>query len=266
MKFKLFTVLAAIAILFAACKKDETPVPDDNTGNGNGNGNSGAGNIRLSFHNLVGTDTLELGGNYKWVNANGDSFLINTYKYYISNIKFTDSNGDTWSETESYHLINSSDPSSLSFLVSGMPAGTYTSVQFMIGVDSARNVSGVQSGALDPANNMFWTWSTGYIMAKLEGKSNMSTASANNITFHIAGYRAPTASQRIVSPSFNSASALTDSVRTPEIHINSDILEWFQTPNLIRFNTLNYVMSTGNNAMMIADNYSDMFTVSSIEN
>jgi hypothetical protein len=46
-----------------------------------------------------------------------------------------------------------------------------TGIRFLLGVDSARNVSGIQTGALDPARGMFWTWNSGYVMAKIEGSS-----------------------------------------------------------------------------------------------
>jgi hypothetical protein len=61
-------------------------------------------------------------------------------------------------------------------------------MEFMIGVDSARNNSGAQTGALDPTNGMFWSWSTGYIMAKFEGTSAQSPAAANALKFHIGGF------------------------------------------------------------------------------
>lgn len=253
----LFPAVLVLALAFSGCKKDETPTPVTPTP---------SPAIRVSFTNVVGADPLALGGPNYYINAHGDSFYVTTYKYYVSNIKFTDNNGNTWSEPESYHLINAADPNSLSFNVSGMPAATYTSMQFMIGVDSARNVSGAQTGALDPANDMFWTWNTGYIMAKFEGKSPQSTASAHNLTFHIAGYSGANAVQRIVSPTFASLTANPTATLTPVIHIKSDVLEWFVNPNTIRFDTMNNVATTGASAMQIADNYADMFTITGIDN
>ena len=43
-----------------------------------------------------------------------------------------------------------------------------------LGVDSLRNVTGVQTGALDPAMDMYWTWNTGYVMAKLEAAAQQA--------------------------------------------------------------------------------------------
>ena len=258
---KILLAFFALSILaFTGCKKDETPDPDPNPTPSTG------AFLRITFSNTVDGDPLVLGGPYHWVNAHGDSFYISTYKYYISNIKLTDSNGNVWNEPESYHLVNQADPNSFSFLINDVPPATYTSMQYMIGVDSARNNSGSQTGALDPANDMFWTWSTGYIMAKVEGKSNASVAAGNNITFHIAGYQGTYATQRIVSPSFGSNTANVSTSTTPVIRIDCNLNEWWKNPSTVRFDMMNNVATTGPNAVIIADNYMDMFTVTGIDN
>ena len=62
----------------------------------------------------------------------------------------------------------------------------------MIGVDSARNTSGAQLGALDPANSMFWSWNSGYIFVRMEGNSPQSTQPYNKLQFHIGGFKGAT--------------------------------------------------------------------------
>jgi hypothetical protein len=254
-----YAALFCIALTTSQCKKDEpttptTPVTPVTT------------SIRLSFENVVGADPLTLGPPYQYVNLNGDSFYISTYKYYISNISFTDINNNTWSEPESYHLINAADPASLLFSINSIPAASYHSIHFTIGVDSARNCSGAQTGALDPANDMFWTWNTGYIMAKLEGKSPASTASADNISFHIAGYGGANATQRLVTLGFGSDSAHVSTTVSPVVHVSSNVLEWFQSPTTIDFSTTNSVATTGAQAIMFADNYANMFLITGVDN
>jgi hypothetical protein len=150
--------------------------------------------------------------------------------------------------------------------VRDMPVGNYVYVRWMIGVDSARNVSGTQTGALDPSNAMFWSWQTGYIMAKLEGKSPVSTTVQNMIIFHVGGYAAPYSSQRTVSPGFSTQQAIVTNVSVPRIDIATNLLEWFTTPNNIQFNTLSVVTAPDADAMIIADNYADMFSVAGITN
>jgi hypothetical protein len=263
MKLTPVTALLCIAAFglsaFSGCKEDEipdpvTPTPTPTT------------SLKIAFTNVVGASPLTLGTTLQYQNLNGDSFAVTTYKYYISNIRLTDNNNNTWSEPESYHLINHANPASCVLTLTGMPAATYTSVTFMIGVDSARNVSGAQTGALDPANDMFWTWNSGYIMAKFEGKSPSSTIVADNVFLHVAGFGGQYAAQRTVSPTFGSSTAIVTTTTIPQINVTCDVQEWFQNPTPIDFSSVNNINTTGAMAATLANNYVDMFTVTSITN
>lgn len=272
MKLRFLIVLVSAFALVSSCKKDPVDPPPVDTTNNNNNNNGNdttppTGNaVCLDITHVVGALPLRLDQTLRYQNLNGDSFSVELVKYYISNIVFMDSAGNTWAEPESYHLVNAADELSCKIYVENMPAGVYNSVSFMIGVDSTRNVSGAQTGALDPANGMFWTWSSGYIMAKVEGHSPSSTQAFNAYVFHIGGFSGQYAGQRIVSPSFNSAQAIVTSSTVPLISVNGDINEWFQTPNVIDFSSVNIMNTPGPISTMFADNYMDMFTVTSIQN
>lgn len=260
--FPFLSMLVVLAGLITACQPEPVepdpvpPVYTPPTGNA----------VLLSFENVVGADSLVLDQQLRYANLNGDSFSVELMKYYISNISFTDNLGNTWYEPESYHLVDAADPNSLKFYIANMPAGNYVSVNFMIGVDSARNVSGTQTGALDPVHGMFWTWSSGYIMAKMEGRSPSSTQSFDLVIFHIGGFSGQYAGQRWASPSFNSLTANVTGSTVPKIKLKADLNEWFQGPNIIDFSSMNNINTPGNNSVRIADNYADMFTVTAIEN
>jgi hypothetical protein len=269
----LLAALFTASLAFNACKKDTVPEPEDTTNNGNNNNNNnnpgpvGANTVRISIKNMVGSDSMIIASSpLRYQNAAGDSFSIRMYKYYISNIKLTDAGGNVWAEPDSYHLVDAAAAASGVIDITGVPSATYTSMSFMIGVDSIRNVSGAQTGALDPVNGMFWTWSTGYIMAKLEGKAPNSTASADNIIFHIGGYAGPNAGQRVVSPSFGSAQAVVTSTSGSQINMKNDALRWFAGTTTISFASVNNVMNPGANSVAIANNYASMFSVLSIQN
>ena len=63
--------------------------------------------------------------------------------------------------------------------------GGYASyVRLMLGVDSLTNASGVHCCALDPANGMYWSWQSGYIQFKLEGKDKSGQA----LNLHLGGF------------------------------------------------------------------------------
>ena len=81
----------------------------------------------------------------------------------ISNFKLKKSDGTWWIHPESYFLVDLSNDLSTTLDLGSVPSGEYTELSYTIGVDSLRNVSGAQSGALSTTNNMFWSWNTGYI-------------------------------------------------------------------------------------------------------
>ncbi|MEP6628627.1 MAG: MbnP family protein, partial [Ginsengibacter sp.] len=144
------------------------------------------GTLKVTFVNTANGKVITLRDSvYK--NAFGEEYSINKLKYYISNFSVPGS-GIAF-EMDPYHLINASEESNNSFEISLSP-GKYKSISFLLGVDSARNCSGAQSGALDPTNDMFWTWNSGYVMFKLEGTSAASKADLQRIEHHIGGYKA----------------------------------------------------------------------------
>ena len=187
-------------------------------------------------------------------------------KYYISNIKVTKMDNSVWTESNSYHLIDHSNASSTIITLANVPFANYKAIEFMIGVDSARNNSGAQTGALDVSNGMFWSWSSGYIMAKFEGTSPQSGAAGQNLKFHIGGFGGANKTMKIVSPSFGTETANVSSSITPTIHLKSDLLEWFKTPTNTDFSTTHTVHMPGTAANTVASNYADMFTVEHIHN
>jgi hypothetical protein len=72
-----------------------------------------------------------------------------------------------------------------------VPEGVYDEIHFLLGVDSIEQASGAQTGALDPARGMFWTWNTGYLSLKMEGTSPDSREPFHAFSYHIGGYRFP---------------------------------------------------------------------------
>jgi hypothetical protein len=263
--FKFITMTCIVAGL-TNCKKDKDSEP---TPNGTTVPTATTGNLKIDFEAMVGDSSLQFGtANTTYTNQSGNTFNVSVYKYYISNIKIINSDNSVWLEPNSYHLIDHSNLASTTLTLSNVPVGTYKGIEFMIGVDSTKNAggSGAQTGALDVANGMYWSWNSGYIMAKFEGTSPQSAATGQNLKFHIGGFSGVNKTMRVVSPSFGTQTANVSSAITPEIHLTSDLLEWFQTPSAIDFSTTHTVHMPGANAKKIADNYSDMFVVKHIHN
>jgi hypothetical protein len=209
-----------------------------------------AQHLIVLLENTVKGEPLSL-HNTNYLNAAGDTFNITSFKYYLSNFSITDSSGKTVKLSSECFLV-SEDSSESKKITLNMPKGAYESLSFMIGVDSLLNCTGAQSGALDPVYGMFWTWNSGYIMAKLEGTSPSSYLPGHMIEFHIGGYRAPHITQRWVTLPLSAQASISI------LHVSTDI---YTLLNGISFHQLAGFMTPGSAADRIADNYQHMFSV-----
>jgi hypothetical protein len=252
-------MLFALPLAISSCKKEKQVVEDDHD-----HVHGSTANIEVLFANYVGDSALIL-DTKEYKNENGDTFTVSTFDYYISNIQLTASDNSVYKESESYHLLQASDASSLKFNLTGLPEKTYTSIEFTIGVDSTRNVSGAQTGALDPAKGMFWNWNSGYIMAKFEGTSSASPLVNDGLMLHIGGFSGANNVLKKVKLTFPTSLSV-DHHNAGKVAIKTDLLQWFKSPQVIDFSVTHTVHMPSASAKNISDNYADMFTLVSASN
>ena len=209
---------------------------------------------QLIFQSYIGDSVLNFDSTYQ--NHFGEVFKVRSFKYYISHIRLKYNDGKTYSLPASLHLINDADSTSksISFVA---PAGKINGIQFLSGIDSITNVSGVQTGDLDPAKGMFWIWNTGYIMAKLEGSSIASKAPGKQYTYDIGGYK----KDENVAREINLSLPTTTNNQSSAFIITANIGKWFYGKNNIKILEQPMCHSPGTLAMQIADNYMDMFSI-----
>lgn len=222
--------------------------------------------VLLRFKPVVQFDTEELKfDTVTYQNAFGEDFTVSTFKYYIHDIELVNlDSGRSSGAIDKYFLVDLADTNSAK-LELDVPSYKYNYIAFTLGVDSALNVSGAQTDALDPARGMFWTWTTGYIMAKLEGTSPVSTAPANSFMYHIGGFtQAESVIKKIILPLGEEVDM--QSGKTTEIQVTADAYAWFNDPHDIRISDHAGVMEAGTLAQQIADNYAKMFMVVKIIN
>lgn len=195
-------------------------------------------------------------GNQYYVNALGDTFYIDEFRFYISNVRFSGSH--EYPATNS-HLFDLADTATYSYSVA-VPHGVYQYMHVVIGVDSIANTSGANEGDLDPMKGMYWAWNSGYIMAKLEGHSKACLTLHHAFEFHIGGYMTPYNTQRTVS--LNLREPLD--ARRPQqalIILYADVAKWLNDIDLSKTNS---VLIPGKEAMMMADKYIHMVSVAGI--
>jgi len=212
---------------------------------------------------VVGTRPFALDSSY--YNAFGEPYTVNKLRYYISHITFKSSLREVRTVTiDTAFLIDEMKPYSKQIALP-VPRGNYTHVSFLLGVDSIKNVSGAQSGALDPLLDMFWTWNTGYVMAKLEGSSPVSKLPHHVIEYHIVGFSWKyNVLKNIVLNDPDGKVISIDGTRNTQIVIETNVNAWFNGAHEIKIANDPACTSIGELAKKISENYSNMFIVSSI--
>jgi hypothetical protein len=112
---------------------------------------------------------------------------ISTLKFYISDIKVHYTDKTEYSLVKYAYLINILDSLHNHFSLDINSNRDLDFVSFNLGIDSTINVSGAMEGDLDPMNNMYWTWQSGYINIKFEG----SIDDGVQREYHLGGYAYP---------------------------------------------------------------------------
>ncbi len=216
-----------------------------------------AQSLQLKFVALAGQQPLVLLDSTYHTTLN-EPVTFRNFLFYISHIQLKDDNGHEIPLKNEYYLINATDAA---FKAIDLPVKPQhiASITFTVGVDSIKNVSGIQTGSLDPMRGMFWTWNTGYIFAKLEGNSPASKAPAHYVTYHIGGYKHNENALRVIH--FN----LPQKKSVHQINIGADVLAWFNKPHPLSIQEHPICHSPGKLAMQIADNYAQMFHIINVE-
>lgn len=261
-----YLILSVLTVLsFGSCSKNDGPEPDQNL----------TGNLQLKFDHIVGSKKLQLNTG-EYINAAGEQFTIDQLKYYVSNVKLHTANGGEYvvPQDESYFLVDASVSES-QFVDIEVPEGDYTRLTFIIGVDSLRSTMPVEArtGVLDPAGDhhsggMYWSWNSGYIFFKMEGRSPAidlagDPTGQHRYRYHIGGfggYDAPTINN-IKTVSIDLSRAGTANVRnglSSNVHLFVDLSKVFSgstTVSLVEHPTVMF----GDYSQFIANNYQAMF-------
>jgi len=260
MKVLLYAVLPILAFTMS-CKKDKEV-------------EGSFGKVTMQFDHVWGNTDGSSATPQEFVynkdfihDATKETISFSKVKYYVSNVKLKNTSGEWVSEPNSYHLIEAADGVMPSFTVDSVPVADYLELQYFIGVDSLKNVSGAQTGDLSTANNMFWSWNSGYIFFKIEGKSSAVPApNGPDFLYHVGGFTASDGKCAIQSVSSDFSGQLVSVTKdsNSDVHFNVNIAEvWGGSYKLAdRYK----VHMPGAKAVEIATNFKKAFHVHHIHN
>lgn len=178
------------ALVWAGCMGTETEIqekvvviggPDTALLNAEGE------TLKLCFLGRFGTDTLRTGR--KYYTAGGDSVRFEMARFYVSQIALVDSTGKSHPLIGT-HLVDMLDSGAqargYAFITLKALPGTYRGVRFTVGVPFDQNHADptTQAAPLGTESDMFWSWNSGYIFNRIEGKVD-SAGVEKAIAYHI---------------------------------------------------------------------------------
>lgn len=250
MKLYSITTLLIASLFIVSCNNDDTT--DDG---------AVAGTVTLDLDHIWGPDQMPFLMNTELIHPMlGEDLTIETFRYYISNVKLQSTTGDWVILPESYYLVDASQSTIMD--LPDIPGGTYTAIQMTYGVDSLRNVSGAQSGALSPSQGMFWSWNTGYIMLKAEGTSTASLD--GTFAFHLGGFTGEYAVPLTRTFDFGGQALRVDGDATAEIHLIGNIARLWHGAESLADRSKQHM--PGATAQTMSHNFYDSFVFDHIHN
>ena len=184
---------------------------------------------------------------YKFSASECDSLTITTCKFYIHNLQLLHKGSVVWREADHHFLCDAGERQSMNLVITTLDELMFDQLQYTIGVDSAVQVNGAQSGMLDPILGMYWTWQSGYIHFKLEADC-VNGEKKEMLLWHIGGYRNP-----------------YNTIRTISVDVFPLLADW---PIQLDLNKLliqgvttmeHTIMSPSKNAMHLADQFQNAF-------
>lgn len=209
-------------------------------------------NVIIHFvHEANGKQLVSNDSVYK--NSFSEPYRITKLRYYISNISWV-------KPVKTVSLVNAFAADSISIKVR---PGKYNTLSFLIGVDSITNTRGAQSGSLDPLNDMYWTWNSGFVSWKIEGMSDSSKADLNRIEQHIGGYKSPYTTMRTIQLDL-AKPLLIKSNALQHVYIVCNLDNYWKGNFNNSIGTYPVIVTAGPLASALADNFAAMFSIQKI--
>ncbi len=206
-------ILAALAVALSGCKKDEdTATPTTPT----------TGTFKLGYGFHWGTDDFDLANTY--TDGNGHAVQFTLIKFYLGEPELMSGGNEVAHFHTSYFLADAATGEG-NWPVGSVPAGSFDTLNLVLGVDSALNHADPTTAAA-PLNDatMHWNWNpaAGYVFLMIEGRvdddgDGVVDASDPAFTYHCA---TDDAFRTVALPMTASVAAGGTMIPHMEIHVN----------------------------------------------
>ncbi len=205
--------------------------------------------------------------------ASGESIRIDNIQFFISDVYLQKSTGERIPfarYADNIHYVDSDLPETWQWIsAQDIPAGVYDRVEFVYGIDSARNRSFMFRNP--PESNMFWPESMGggYHYMKINGYWGLpgSTDCDSTFGFH-TGIGQSYQGEEIVALHHNHVPLqdtlrffLTDGARQ-ELVVDMEVSQWFENPRIWSFSRFGgHIMRDQQAQEVIKENAWNVFSV-----
>ncbi len=244
-KLSIYLFGLSVLMMFGACKDKEPAI----------------GMLELEFENQVAGTTIVLGtGTYK--NAQDQSFKVEGLKYMISNVKLYKEGTLMYSESDSYHLVDQSDESTLKVVLDSVPIDEFDQMEFSLGVDAAHNDNLGAGGDLGTGNGLFWAGWGNYIFWRFDGFYTDNGAN-DFIAYHIGGDN----NYNTYSVDLSVTPVIVTEATVSTVHTVCHVDELFGNPNTIDISKIQTVAAAGTTMDSVGVNLSaGIFEVHHVHN
>lgn len=175
-KKSLFPAVFFTLLAFASCKKDEA-IPEIT---------EPAGTLEIRFYPTMNGVPLE--ANTIFIGPNNRRMLVENFKFYLSGLYLrTDTDSVLIKDVSLIDLVSANKTLKLA-----VKPGIYKALRYAVGLTPEQN--GTNNPNFDEAqfpidhpqsiyNGMYWSWASGYIFSKIEGKLDTSATQNQTPTF-----------------------------------------------------------------------------------
>jgi len=213
----------------------------------------------ITFIHTVGDEQVTF-DSIRYTNAFGNEYSVATLVYFVSDFTFHKSDGSKV-KIDDEHYVDGRDKSTLTYTPSSkISPGDYTSISFVFGIDSSKNVTGRYTNP--PESNMEWPipMGGGYHYMKFEGKFN-----ENDTIKNFQCHTGPT----MGNPNFIEVmlpnSSFTTSGNNINIKLQVDLNKWFEYPHVLDLNDVTAIMGNQQMQLLLKANGSYVFSINSMK-
>ena len=257
--YKIFAITLVLSV-FASCSSDDDATTEL----------MGENSVTLEFDNSVGSDDLLLATS-SYTNSQNETLTITRLNYIVSNFSLTNDAGEvfTYDKDDSY-FVTSEETGSTEVVLENIPAGTYVSVTFGVGVDQEKYLQGAEGQGdfltVAEETNMMWSWQAGYKFLNFEGTFTSETVTeATDFKVHMGSHGSSLDNYKEVTLSLGTDALVSDEM-SPIIHLVADANAILDGENKLSLTEQSVIMVSEEKSPKVALNTASMFSVDHVHN